>query len=80
MIALRNVENVLRLDTGGAGNAQHMIVFEYTCSDCGPFQTVAIEDFSKAGIGKPPLRCPHCRGPVSIDIVTALGPIPSDAA
>src|SRR3954447_22442295 len=45
LIGSRKVETVLRLDARPPGNPEVMNVFEYTCSDCGPFKTIAVEDF-----------------------------------
>jgi len=80
MIGSRNVETLYRLRGGPAGNADLMNVFEYTCSDCGPFHTVPAGDFSKMGIGKAPVRCPRCHGPVSVDIVAYADKSLNDAA
>jgi hypothetical protein len=53
-------------------------VFEFTCSDCGPFELIPVEDLRRRTVRQPPLRCPDCNGPVSIDVL--YDHEPSDAA
>jgi hypothetical protein len=48
-----------------------MPVFEFTCQQCGPFLVISLEDFRRHRhtAPPPPIRCPDCRAPISIDVV-----------
>jgi predicted RNA-binding Zn-ribbon protein involved in translation (DUF1610 family) len=50
-----------------------MDVFEFTCSDCGPFTVVPVDEIRSRN-NKTPLRCPDCNGPVSVDVLSNYEP------
>ena len=53
-----------------------MPVFEFTCKECGPFLVISLEDFRRHrhAAHPPPIRCPECEGPISIDVLYDYDP------
>jgi hypothetical protein len=53
-----------------------MPAFEFTCQQCGPFLVISLERFRRNRHSEhpPPIRCPQCGGPISIDVVYDYDP------
>jgi hypothetical protein len=49
-------------------NLGRMVVFEFTCAACGPFQVIPVSDVRAHRSGKPPVCCTRCGGPVSVSV------------
>ena len=51
-----------------------MTVFEFSCPDCGSFEVIPVRAVRRRVGRRPPLRCPHCSGPVSVDVLYDFEP------
>ena len=69
---------MLRVVRHFVGQISRMTVFEFSCHDCGPFEVIPVSVVRRRVGRRPPLRCPHCDGPVSVDVLYDYEP--SDAA
>jgi hypothetical protein len=53
-----------------------MTVFEFSCPDCGSFELIPVSAVRRRVGRRPPVRCPHCSGWVSVDVLYNVEPSP----